>query len=250
MISPMLNFQSTVAADGIRDSFALRELTAPLNLGVEALSARDEEHASPGLSENRGVQEESRSPAEGALGLDQAVTGSRDQQILETTATSTEGARVEGDSTVQRLETLEGVFDQESLLGLAKGPEGATASYDGTQLRLSSDSGIEAFLILWKDGEQWRIEHSYFIFQLEGHTLHAVPMSDMLTTRNDGQGQVVSYGATDFVIGDLEGTIGFASGNLMDLAITSLLIELKVDSAGGIVGSSMEVVARPRDLSA
>ena len=248
MISPLINSQSTVAADGIRDSFALREFSGPLTLGGDTLSASDEEQASSGPSDVWGFQEESRSSAERAVNLEQATIGLRKQQIMGADASITEAARVQGNSTIERVETLRGVFAEESLLDLARGPEAATASYDGTKLQVSLDSGIDAFLILWNDGEQWLIEHAYFIFQIEGHSLHAVPMSDMLTTRTDGQRQLVSYGATDFVIGDLEGTLGFASGTLAELAITSLLIELELDSAGTIVGSSMEVVARPRNL--
>jgi RNA polymerase sigma factor (sigma-70 family) len=87
------------------------------------------------------------------------------------------------------------------------------------------------------------IQHAYFVLDVEGNQLTAVPkVSLSLVDRND---QVsVSYAATDLMIGDFEGSFGYVSVDNTLFSRSGLMIDLVLDPQGSVVSAKLRLIPR------
>jgi RNA polymerase sigma-70 factor (ECF subfamily) len=87
------------------------------------------------------------------------------------------------------------------------------------------------------------IQHAYFVLEVDGNQLTAVPkVSLSLVDRKD---QVsVSYAATDLMIGDFGGSFGYVSVDNTLFSRSGLMIDLVLDNQGGVISAKLRLIPR------
>jgi hypothetical protein len=87
------------------------------------------------------------------------------------------------------------------------------------------------------------IQHAYFVLEVQGTQLTAVPKVSMSVVQRGAQTQV-SYAATDLLIGDFGGSFGYVSVDNSLFSRSGLLIDLVLDSQGSIISAKLRLIPR------
>jgi RNA polymerase sigma-70 factor (ECF subfamily) len=87
------------------------------------------------------------------------------------------------------------------------------------------------------------IQHAYFVLEVEGNQLTAVPkVSLSLVDRKDQV--LVSYAATDLMIGDFGGSFGYVSVDNTLFSRSGLMIDLVLDTQGSVISARLRLIPR------
>jgi RNA polymerase sigma-70 factor (ECF subfamily) len=87
------------------------------------------------------------------------------------------------------------------------------------------------------------IQHAYFVLEVEGNQLTAVPkVSLSLVDRKDQV--LVSYAATDLMIGDFGGSFGYVSVDNTLFSRSGLMIDLVLDTQGSVISAKLRLIPR------
>ena len=87
------------------------------------------------------------------------------------------------------------------------------------------------------------IQHAYFVLEVEGNQLTAVPkVSLSLVDRKDQV--LVSYAATDLMIGDFGGSFGYVSVDNTLFSRSGLMIDLVLDPQGSVISAKLRLIPR------
>jgi RNA polymerase sigma-70 factor (ECF subfamily) len=87
------------------------------------------------------------------------------------------------------------------------------------------------------------IQHAYFVLEVDGNQLTAVPKVSLSLV--DRKGQVsVSYAATDLMIGDFGGSFGYVSVDNTLFSRSGLMIDLVLDPQGSVISAKLRLIPR------
>jgi hypothetical protein len=87
------------------------------------------------------------------------------------------------------------------------------------------------------------IQHAYFVVEVEGNQLTAVPKVSMSVVERSAQTQV-SYAATDLLIGDFGGSFGYVSVDNTLFSRSGLMIDLVLDPQGSVISAKLRLIPR------
>ena len=88
------------------------------------------------------------------------------------------------------------------------------------------------------------IQHAYFVLRVDGHELTAVPKSSLTVVDRGSSQTLVSYAATDLMIGDLAGSLGFVSVDKTTFSKSGFMVDIVLDPSGSPVSAKLRVIPR------
>jgi RNA polymerase sigma factor (sigma-70 family) len=87
------------------------------------------------------------------------------------------------------------------------------------------------------------VQHAYFVLEVEGNQLTAVPKVSMSVVER-GSSTQVSYAATDLLIGDFGGSFGYVSVENSLFSRSGLMIDLVLDPQGNVISAKLRLIPR------
>jgi RNA polymerase sigma-70 factor (ECF subfamily) len=87
------------------------------------------------------------------------------------------------------------------------------------------------------------VQHAYFVLEVEGNQLTAVPKVSMSVVER-GSSTQVSYAATDLLIGDFGGSFGYVSVENTLFSRSGLMIDLVLDPQGNVISAKLRLIPR------
>jgi RNA polymerase sigma-70 factor (ECF subfamily) len=87
------------------------------------------------------------------------------------------------------------------------------------------------------------VQHAYFVLEVEGNQLTAVPKVSMSVVERGSLTQV-SYAATDLLIGDFGGSFGYVSVENTLFSRSGLMIDLVLDPQGNVISAKLRLIPR------
>jgi len=111
-------------------------------------------------------------------------------------------------------------------------------------LIINSGRGLNAFVAIDSSSDSV-IQHLVFEFAIGEHKLTAVPLrSHSVVNRTEDGLTTISYAATDFLVGDFAGTLGFDVVEQSPFARSGLMIEMVIDELGSVAEASVRLLPR------
>jgi len=87
------------------------------------------------------------------------------------------------------------------------------------------------------------VQHAYFVLEVDGNQLTAVPKVSMSVVER-GSSTQVSYAATDLLIGDFGGSFGYVSVENSLFSRSGLMIDLVLDPQGNVISAKLRLIPR------
>jgi RNA polymerase sigma-70 factor (ECF subfamily) len=87
------------------------------------------------------------------------------------------------------------------------------------------------------------VQHAYFVLEVDGHQLTAVPKVSLALVERGSQVSV-SYAATDLIVGDFGGSFGFVSVDNTLFSRSGLMIDLVLDPQGSVISAKLRLIPR------
>lgn len=107
---------------------------------------------------------------------------------------------------------------------------------------IEAKSGLTAH-IAYDLASETVVQHAYFVLNVNGHQLTAVPKASLAVVERGSQ-ITVSYAATDLIVGDFSGSLGFVAVNNSIFSRSGLLVDLILDSEGNVVSAKLRVIPK------
>jgi RNA polymerase sigma-70 factor (ECF subfamily) len=151
----------------------------------------------------------------------------------------------EVDSERLLLETfLADALGNDAIRSLTRTTTGQVLSSTAGMLTLSNGSGLTANVAFDLATEQG-IQHTWFSLDVDGLEFAAVPQvwHSQKTTTADG-GTLLSYIATDLLIGDTAGNFRYIASDETAVSTGAVRMEIRLDNQGQVVSSSLTLTSR------
>ena len=151
----------------------------------------------------------------------------------------------EVDSERLLLETfLADALGNDAIRSLTKTTTGQVLSSTAGMLTLTNGSGLTANVAFDLATEQG-IQHTWFSLDVDGLEFAAVPQvwHSQKTTTADG-GTLLSYIATDLLIGDTAGNFRYIASDETAVSTGAVRMEIRLDNQGQVVSSSLTLTSR------
>lgn len=109
---------------------------------------------------------------------------------------------------------------------------------------MTTSNGWTSHIGISRDGDKL-VQFSFFEIEVDGKLWTAVPMTTHEVVSGDDENKVLTFAATDFIMGDLSGSNGLVSDDLNDFAIMTIVLTLPLSQQAEALSGKMEVVVRP-----
>lgn len=132
----------------------------------------------------------------------------------------------------------------EMLLRLSSFDAGFAVSSDIQGSVVLSLGGALAASVAYDLESENVIQFVTFTLESQLGSLTAVPQTGLSVLEREGSYTTVTYAATDLLVGDFHGDLGFATSQESSLSRSGYLIQLKFGDAGQLISSSLELIPR------
>jgi len=144
----------------------------------------------------------------------------------------------------RQVSELEGLLTPQLAIDLASELQTSELMTNPNSLIINSGRGLNAFVAIDSSSDSV-IQHLVFEFAIGEHKLTAVPLrSHSVVNRTEDGLTTISYAATDFLVGDFAGTLGFDVVEQSPFARSGLMIEMVIDELGSVAEASVRLLPR------
>ena len=139
---------------------------------------------------------------------------------------------------------LAGLLTSQLAIELASELQSSEVVTRPNSLVIDSGGGLHAFVAIDSNSDSV-IQYLVFEFSIGEHKLTAVPLRSYSLVDKTSNGLTkVSYAATDFMVGDFAGTLGFDAVDQAPFSRSGLLIEIVLDNLGSVLESKVRLLPR------
>ena len=114
---------------------------------------------------------------------------------------------------------------------------------EGHSVVAQNGSGLSANFLIDLTSESI-VQFLEFQFSDQGSVWKAVPQNSLTVVESSATGSLISYAATDFLVGDFAGNYEFVSTKESALADSAIVLELETDLQGNIIRSRFDFLPR------
>jgi RNA polymerase sigma-70 factor (ECF subfamily) len=144
----------------------------------------------------------------------------------------------------RKVSELSGLLTSQLAIDLASELQTSELFTNPNSLVIDSGRGLNAYVAIDSNSDSV-IQHLVFEFEIGEHKLTAVPLTSHSVVDRTANGRIeLSYAATDFLVGDFAGTLGFDVVDESPFARSGLLIEMVIDELGSVAEASARLLPR------
>jgi len=206
--------------------------------------------AEPDFQEQRSPSSQATSDFETVeFGLGELLTNQ--EQVSESSASRVDQVETVSESKsnlsgerVEEVSQLANLLTSQLTTELARELQSSDMVTKQNSLVVYSGSGFEAHVGIDTSSASI-IQHLVLEFSVGEHNLTSVPLSSHSVVDRTTSGFIeVSYAATDFIVGDFTGTLGYEVVDHSPLTRAGLLIEMVLDDRGSVVEAKVRLLPR------